>query len=242
MTEPPQPDPDETSEPAETPTLAQEDIDQIAAGAPAVQAALDGEPLLTGEIEHIIQERLRLPLTAKTLEDMVQALLPAMDDPTARYLLTVLFTKNDLYLAEVKARTQPPTWAWLRHLRMIHGATLQEAYYLWSEDEHSWRTVNRRMLLDIISGRWTLAAEIIKVNRERMLLEMSPDAALSFINALLVPLNTMLPEDMQRQLSQETVQTFMDHVQKLVDLYVPADDEAETDEPTGNGAIPPEEL
>jgi hypothetical protein len=201
-------------------SVTEDELKEISEGIPLIEELLAQEPSLKADIETVIREHIRKPITISTLGVLASGLSHYMDYTIMDYLLRIL-TGSENYIKEVEKLTSRQTWKWLRYLMATYGVELNEARTISGQNEDSWREIFRHVNFDTVTKNWTVTLEIRKYNGEKMVLNETVPGALSLAWSIIAALNTIPPEVAPELVDRDSISTFLADVVEFSNICAP---------------------
>ena len=205
---------------------------QLRQAAAALLGFLEREPGAMHSVERIVSEHLRGVMNTETAQMLFNSLARYAGEDNANFLLSLLMrgVDNPEFFAQVGEYLGGEAWAAVRALSALYGDAVQEAYLVGGENPNAWRTVNRQVYYDVISGQWRMTFEIIKYNGERALYEETATSLLILADAIVDTLNHMPADVAPEMIDRSRRETFYDTCTTFFDTYAPPAEEQGAEE------------
>jgi hypothetical protein len=201
--------------------ITEDELQEIIEGARALEEILSKEPVLKTDIETIIREQAKQPITSSTLGLISRGLNLYIDFTDMAYLVAFLISEDENVQKEYKAHTSEENWNWLRRMLALYGAQLKEAEAISEKDDHAWRVFYRRVYFDTVINEWGVTIEIVKYNGERITLEDTLGGILFLADGIVNALNTVPPEAALDLIPREDIERVLADVIDLSNLFSP---------------------
>ncbi|MDH7487541.1 MAG: hypothetical protein QHJ81_14860 [Anaerolineae bacterium] len=198
---------------------------QIRQAATTFLGFLEREPGAVQGLERIIGEHLRGRPDTDTAQRLFNSLTRCAGEDNANFLLSLLMrgVDNPEFFARVGEVLGGEAWAAVRTLSALYGDAVQEAYLVGGENPNAWRTINRQVYYDVMSGRWRMTFEIIKYNGERVLYEETATTLLILADAIVDTLNHVPADIAPGMIDRSRLETFYNTCTTFFKTYAPAE-------------------
>jgi hypothetical protein len=161
----------------------------------ALRDAIARVPNAFQDLDRLIGDRTRgiSPTTATTLLTSVGVLI---GEPPASFLLNLISRSVDDpgLITTAASMLGDDVWPGVRRLIALHGDNVSEAAAVGGEEPRSWRTVTRRVFLDVVTDRWFAELEIFRYDGSTLVLTEAPTTLLGLVDAIVDTLNR-IPAD-----------------------------------------------
>jgi len=214
---------------------------QVQQAAAAFLGFLEREPGAMQGLERIIGEHLqRERMDTETAQRLFSSLSRYAGEDNANFLLSLLMrgVDNPEFFARIGEVLGGEAWATVRTLSALYGDAVQEAYLVGGENPNAWRTVNRQVFYDVISGQWRMPLEIIKYNGERVLYEETATSLLILADAIVDTLNHMPADVAPGMIDRSRLETFYNSCTTFFSTYAPQAEEQGAEEVPESSAKP----
>lgn len=223
----------EGSLPAPEPEPVLDDAQLVSSAARALQELFAREPSARQEFGQILREHLQPPLTADSAQTLFTSMSILAGEETANLLLGVLKRSFDdkAFLAQLEGALDDKSRSWMRVILARYGPRLKEAWIIGGESPEAWRSVNRAVSYDLVSG-WQITFELIKYSGERLKVQDTPSNFLFMVSAILDTLS-LIPEDQAPNLlDADGLSEFVGKAGAFIRLFAP-DTLEQADDATG---------
>ena len=189
----------------------------------SLERVLKSDPTLKSDIETIMRELFRKPVTPSTFGEIAVGLRNHIEFDDMAFLVAFLLSDDESVQKLYQENTSPETWNWLRLMLALYGEATKEAQTISGKNEDAWRVANRRVYFDTVTNQWGVTLEIIKYNGEKITLEETPRDALFLAEGIVNALNTVPPDAMAEEslIPREDVRYFLADVITLSENYAP---------------------
>lgn len=201
--------------------ISEDELQEIIEGSRALEEILSKEPALKTDIETIIREQIKQPITSSTLGIIARGLNLYIDFTDMAHLVMFLISEDENVQKEYKAHTSEENWNWLRRMLALYGAQIKEAEVISEKNDHAWRVVNRRVYFDTVTNEWGVTIEIVKYNGERITLDETLEGILYLADGIVNALNTVPAESALDLISRDDILNILVDVITLSDTFAP---------------------
>jgi hypothetical protein len=209
--------------PAEPVAPPEDDAAQIQNGAGILVEFLQTHPAHGACVDRVLRQHLNSSaIGPDTWNRILNGLnLYAGEDLTTFLLVSILRSNEPEFVSLLKEHSAPEAWSYLYGLIALYSDDLREAYAIFGENPSGWRTVNRRVFYDYLTGSWHAMFEIIRFNGEQVLLDETPKSAIVLCQAILDALNAIPPDIAPQLADPESVENLVSLFSTFIERFAP---------------------
>jgi len=161
----------------------------------ALRDAIARVPNAFQDLDRVIGDRTR-GISSTTATALLTSVGVLIGEAPASFLLNLISRSVDDpgLITTAASLLGDDVWPGVRRLIALHGDSVSEAAAVGGEEPTSWRTVTRRVFLDVVTDRWFAELEIFRYDGSTLVLTEEPTTLLGLADAIVDTLNR-IPAD-----------------------------------------------